>query len=165
MMTRLSRQLALVAAVTAFVVLAAERADAGLLRAALSQPPAAQMPAGPPGAPPAAVPMVAEPSAGACCPAPCITYRHRGLHRICSCCPPVETTLMVAPPSASCCCCPAPVCVPVCLPPCCLECQPTVSCRHCLLLGDIVTYDYACGVSVNVRFQHSGGILVTYRGV
>jgi hypothetical protein len=169
-MKTLNRKLQLVAVTSALVLLAsAQLADAGILRTALSRvqaPAATEVPPGPatPG-PAMPSPMMVDPSYSAagvvCCPAPCISYRHCG--RVCKslCCQPsLETVLSVKSP----CSCSA-VCVPVCLPACCLECEPAVSCRHGLFAQGIVTYDYACGVSVTVRFKHHGEIIVTYRGV
>jgi hypothetical protein len=170
-MKSISRQLQLVALTSALVLLAsAQLADAGILRAALSQaqaPAVTEVPPGPAAPGPAMPsPMMVDPSyaaaaGGICCPQACISYRHLG--RVCQslCCQPsVETVLSVKAP-CSCC----PVCVPVCLPACCLTCEPAVSCRHGLFAQGIVTYDYACGVSVTVRFKHHGEIIVTYRGV
>jgi hypothetical protein len=153
-MTSISRHLRFVAVTSALILFAsAQLADAGVLRTTLTQPQ-------PPMAAP--VPMVDPSSAsGVCCPPACIAYRHLG--RVCKslCCQPsVETVLSVKNPCTCC-----DVSIPVCLPACCLECAPDVSCRHGLFAQGIVSYDYACGVSVTVRFKHTGEILVTYRGV
>jgi hypothetical protein len=102
-----------------------------------------------------------------CCPTnPCITYRHRHCHRHRhghgghGCCPEptYETVLDVTSPETGC-----SVAVPVCLPACCQGCPCQTS--RCTLFGcGQVRYDYACGVSVIVRFQKSGDIRVIYEG-
>ena len=156
-MTPFSRRLPLFAFAAAMVLLAGVQvAQAGILQIALNQPqPTAPAPVPAPEAPMAASPSL---SSGICCPQPCIEYRHCG--RAVSCCqPPVQTALMVKDP---CSCCEIPI--PVCLPACCLDARASVDCRHGLFARGIVTYDYACGVSVTVRFKLSGEILVTYRG-
>lgn len=149
----------IVLAAAMLLSVSAASAQAGLLFN--RQPPAAEVPAS--SAAPLAGPAMLDPNAplvGTCCTPACVSYRHCG-RRCVSCCePPVETVLSVNSP-CSCC----PVCIPVCLPACCLTCEPAVNCRHGLFAKGIVTYDYACGVSVTVRFKHSGEILVTYRGV
>jgi len=106
-----------------------------------------------------------EPSCGVdpCCPAPCIKYRHKHAHRHahgCHACPePTYETVLQATSPETC----RTVAVPVCLPICCDGC-PCESSR-CTLFGcGEVRFDYACGVSVLVRFQKGGDILVTYVG-
>ncbi len=94
-----------------------------------------------------------------CCPTPCIKYRHAGLCKVKCCGPNISTVLSVNNPCTCC-----PVAIPVCLPCCCTD-APTVSCRKTLLADGAVTYDWCCGVSVTVRFQRCGDVLVTYRGV
>lgn len=91
-------------------------------------------------------------------PAPCIKYRHAGLRKVKSCTPPISTVLCVKDPCTRCL-----VSVPVCLPGCCCD-EPTVTSRPTLLANGTVTYEWCCGVSVAVRFQRDGEILVTYRG-
>jgi hypothetical protein len=112
-----------------------------------------------------------EPGCGpvTCCPTnPCITYRHKLCHRHRhgghgghgGCCPEptYETVLDVTSPETGC-----TVAVPVCLPACCQGCPCQTS--RCTLLGcGQVRYDYACGVSVIVRFQKRGDIRVIYEG-
>ena len=107
-----------------------------------------------------------EPDCGAvtCCPSnPCIKYRHKHAHKHkCGkgCCeePTYETVLTPTSPETCC-----TVNVPVCLPACCQGCPCETS--RCTLFGcGQVRYDYACGCSVIVRFQHNGDILVTYVG-
>ncbi|MFM8634907.1 MAG: hypothetical protein ACKOEX_08880 [Planctomycetia bacterium] len=107
-----------------------------------------------------------EPGCGAetCCPTnPCIKYRHKHAckHKCAKgCCeePTYETVLCVTSPETCC-----SVNVPVCLPACCQGCPCETS--RCTLFGcGQVRYDYACGCSVIVRFQHCGDILVTYVG-
>jgi len=107
-----------------------------------------------------------EPDCGAmsCCPTnPCIKYHHKHAHRHKhdrGCCPEPTYETVLTPTSPETCC---TVAVPVCLPACCQGC-PCESSR-CTLLGcGQVRYDYACGVSVVVRFQKCGDILVTYVG-
>jgi hypothetical protein len=99
-----------------------------------------------------------------CCPTPCIKYRHAVLSlkraRCCDPCkPPIKAVLCVKNPCTCC-----PVDVPVCLPSCCCG-EPKVTCRKAVLGDGIVTYDWCCGVSVTVRFDKCGDLLVTYRGV
>lgn len=96
--------------------------------------------------------------ASCCCPAPCITYRHRGHHRVCcDCAPPYETVLLPTNPNTCC-----PVAVPVCLPGCC-QGAPSMSC-HSGLFHSVVRYDWCCGYSVTVRFKHNGDVVVVSRG-
>ena len=109
-----------------------------------------------------------EPGCGAetVCPSnPCIKYRHKhGCHHKhahgCGCCPePTFETVLEATSPETC----RAVAIPVCLPACCQGC-PCQSSR-CTLLGcGQVRFDYCCGVSVVVRFQKCGAILVTYHG-
>lgn len=98
-------------------------------------------------------------AAAPCCPAPCITYRHHGPKICCGCAPSVETVLVV---NAPCTCC--PVQIPVCLPSCCTG-EPTVCCHKGFLGRDVVSYEWCCGFSVDVRFLRSGDIVVVTRGV
>lgn len=97
--------------------------------------------------------------AAPCCPTPCITYRHRGPKICCGCEPSVKTVLTVNDP---CTCCPVQICV--CLPSCCTG-EPTVCCHRGLLGRDVVTYQWCCGFSVDVRFLRSGDIVVVTHGV
>ena len=107
-----------------------------------------------------------EPGCGAetVCPSnPRIKYRHKHACRHKhggGCCPePTYETVLEATSPETC----RTVAIPVCLPACCQGC-PCESSR-CTLLGcGQVRYDYACGVSVVVRFQKCGDILVTYHG-
>ena len=92
-------------------------------------------------------------------PTPCVSYRYAGLRSVKCCLPPMKTCLTVMDPCTCC-----PVSIPVCLPGCCCG-EPCVSKRNGLFAKGIVTYDWACGVSVTVRFQRAGDVLVTYRGV
>jgi hypothetical protein len=92
-------------------------------------------------------------------PTPCVSYRYAGLRSVKCCLPPVKTCLTVMDPCTCC-----PVSIPVCLPGCCCG-EPCVSKRNGLFARGIVTYDWACGVSVTVRFQRAGDVQVTYRGV
>jgi len=102
-----------------------------------------------------------------CCPTnPCIKYRHRRAHHChrrdacASCCPQptFETVLTACSPETGC-----AVDVPVCLPACCEGCPCQTS--RCTVFGKgAVRFDYACGCSVHVRFQHNGDVLVTYAG-
>ena len=107
-----------------------------------------------------------EPGCGAetICPTnPCIRYRHKHAHRHRhghGCCPEPTFETVLNPVSPETC---RAVAVPVCLPACCQGC-PCESSR-CTLFGcGQVRYDYACGVSVIVRFKKSGDICVTYVG-
>lgn len=97
-----------------------------------------------------------------CCPTPCIKYRHALLPLCKPCCdpckPPIKAVLAVKNPCTCC-----PVEVPVCLPSCCCG-EPKVSCRKAVLGAGVVTYDWCCGVSVTVRFDKCGDVLVTYHG-
>lgn len=97
--------------------------------------------------------------AAPCCPAPCITYRHRGPKICCGCAPSVQTVLVVNDPCTCC-----PVQIPVCLPSCCTG-EPTVCCHTGFLGRDVVSYEWCCGFSVDVRFLRSGDIVVVTRGV
>ena len=109
-----------------------------------------------------------EPGCGceSVCPSnPCIKYRHKHacLHKHalgCGCCPqPTYETVLEATSPETCC----AVAVPVCLPACCQGCPCETS--RCTLFGcGQVRFDYCCGVSVVVRFQKCGDILVTYHG-
>ncbi|HWA97230.1 MAG TPA: hypothetical protein VG713_02005 [Pirellulales bacterium] len=162
--------IAAIAVATVMVVgIGSDSATAGLLfNRAMQEPipspaePASPSDLGPMLAP--ATPLV-DPStpiySSICCPASRVSYRHAGLFKVkcCSCDPPIQSAVCVVDPCTCC-----PVAIPVCLPPCCTDC-PKVSSRHGLLANGVVTYDWCCGVSVTVRFQKSGGILVTYRGV
>jgi hypothetical protein len=60
-----------------------------------------------------------------------------------------------------CTCC--PVDVPVCLPNCCCG-EPKIDCKKTLLGDGMVSYSWCCGVTVNIRFDRCGDVLVTYRG-
>lgn len=95
----------------------------------------------------------------ACCPQPCITYRHRGCEKICcGCAPPIETVLKVMNPCTCC-----VVEIPVCLSACC-QGEPR-SCSRCGLFGrGVVRYEWCCGFSVNVTFKRCGDVVVTYIG-
>ena len=97
--------------------------------------------------------------AAPCCPAPCITYRHHGPKICCGCAPSVQTVLVVNDPCTCC-----PVQIPVCLPSCCTG-EPTVCCHKGFLGRDVVSYEWCCGFSVDVRFLRSGDIVVVTRGV
>jgi hypothetical protein len=150
---------ALVAVAALFTSL--DSAEARCLFAALGAPeaqpvPDALVPA--PGAPGCAVPV----APCVCCPTPCIRYRHAIFDlpkvRCCDpCAAPIKAVLCVKNPCTCC-----PVDVPVCLPACCCG-EPKVSCRKTLLGDGTVTYDWCCGVSVVVRFDKCGDVLVTYR--
>lgn len=107
-----------------------------------------------------------EPGCGAetVCPSnPRIKYRHKHAcpHKhVHGCCPePTYETALEATSPETC----RTVVIPVCLPACCAGC-PCQSSR-CTLLGcGQVRFDYGCGISVVVRFQKCGDILVTYHG-
>ena len=99
--------------------------------------------------------MPADFIAPACCATARISYRHTGLFKVKSC-TKVTMNLVAVNPCTRC-----PVCVPVCLPACCDMC-PVVSCRKALFGDGVVTYAWASGVSVNIRFQRTGNVLVTY---
>ena len=107
-----------------------------------------------------------EPGCGAetVCPTnPCIRYRHKHAHRhrhARGCCPEPTFETVLNPVSPETC---RAVAVPVCLPACCQGCPCETS--RCTLFGcGQVRYDYACGVSVIVRFKKCGDICVTYVG-
>jgi hypothetical protein len=107
-----------------------------------------------------------EPGCGAetVCPTnPCIKYRHKHAHHHrhgSGCCPEPTYETVLTPTSPETC---QTVAVPVCLPACCQGC-PAESSR-CTLFGcGQVRYDYCCGISVIIRFQKCGDILVTYVG-
>jgi len=94
---------------------------------------------------------------------PCIRYRHKHAHRhrhARGCCPEPTFETVLNPVSPETC---RAVAVPVCLPACCQGCPCETS--RCTLFGcGQVRYDYACGVSVIVRFKKCGDICVTYVG-
>lgn len=136
-----------------------------------------QLPAGPTLAPmqsPMRAPVLAAPASAAvatmmtgdccqpCCPTPCIKYRNAIFDckvRCCDpCAPPTKAVLHVKNPCTCC-----PVDVPVCLPSCCCG-EPCVECKKGLLGSSTVSYKWCCGVTVNVRFDKCGDVLVTYRG-
>ena len=95
----------------------------------------------------------------ACCPKPCITYRHRGPKLCCGNCePPVETILKVKDPCTCC-----EVDVPVCLPACCTG-EPKVCSGVGIFGRDVVEYQWCCGYSVKVAFKRSGDMIVTTWG-
>lgn len=105
----------------------------------------------------------ATPCCTPCCPTPCIKYRNALLDfckvKCCDpCAPPLKAVLHVVNPCTCC-----PVDVPVCLPSCCCG-EPKMCCKTGLLGAKIVTYSWCCGVTVNVRFDKCGDVLVTYRG-
>lgn len=114
--------------------------------------------------PPGAVPHVVylPVPAPVALPTPKISYRHAALPlrkvKGDPCLPPLETVLCVVNPCTKC-----PAYVPVCLPNCCCE-APQVSCGKSLLRGEVTTFAWCCGVSVEVRFAKCGDVLVTYRG-
>lgn len=97
------------------------------------------------------------------CPTPHISYRYTGHHRrnCCSHQPQMTVLLSVKSPEK---CNACPVEVPVCVPACCVD-VPCVSARRTLIGCGQVTYEWRCGVSVTVRFQRDGDLLVTYHGV
>lgn len=149
-----------VAAAATCLLAAPATAQAGLLfRRTMPAPPAEPVIAGYaeglPAAFAASTVMPADFVPPACCATPCISYRHTGLFKVRSC-SKVSMTLVAVNPCTCC-----PVCVPVCLPACCDMC-PKVSCRRAVFGDGVVTYSWASGVSVHVRFQRTGNVLVTY---
>lgn len=90
----------------------------------------------------------------ACCPDPCIVYRHCGPKLCCTCDPPKEIVLKVEDPCTGC-----VVDVPICLPACCKG-EPEVCYGTGLFCRDVVTYDWCCGFSVKVVFRKRGDLLV-----
>lgn len=96
------------------------------------------------------------------CPTPCIKYRNAILDCKVRCCdpckPPVQAVLHTKNPCTCC-----PVDVPVCLPSCCCG-EPTIDCKKTLLGDGMVSYKWCCGVTVNIRYDRCGDVLVTYRG-
>ena len=90
----------------------------------------------------------------ACCPEPCIVYRHCGPKLCCGCEPPKEITLKVKNPCTGC-----EVDVPICLPACC-QGEPTVCCGTGLFCRDTIDYEWCCGFRVKVVFRHCGDLLV-----
>jgi len=102
------------------------------------------------------------PCCGPVCPTPCIKYRNAWLDCKVRCCdpckPPVQAVLHVKNPCTCC-----PVDVPVCLPNCCCG-EPKIDCKKTLLGDGMVSYSWCCGVTVNIRFDRCGDVLVTYRG-
>lgn len=110
----------------------------------------------------APMPMPAPVMAAPCCPTPCISYRHAmlPLRKVKGnpCLPPTKLVLCVKDPCTCC-----PVSVPVCLPNCCCG-EPEVKCSKTILKGHVTTFSWCCGVSVVVRFDRCGDVLVTYHG-
>lgn len=96
--------------------------------------------------------------ASACCPKPCIKYRHRGPKLCCTCEPGKEVVLLVKDPCTCC-----EVEVPVCLPACC-EGEPTVCNGKGFLCRDTVEYEWCCGFYVRVAFKKCGDLVVTTWG-
>jgi hypothetical protein len=94
----------------------------------------------------------------ACCPQPCITYRHCGRKICCGCQPPKSIVLTVKDPCTCC-----DVQVPVCVPACC-DGEPTVCTGKGFLCRDIVEYEWCCGFYVRVAFKKCGDLIVTTRG-
>jgi hypothetical protein len=95
----------------------------------------------------------------ACCPEPCVTYRHRGPKLCCGPCKPgTPLTLKVKNPCTGC-----ETDVEVCLPACC-EGEPKVCEGTGFLCRDTVEYQWCCGYSVRVAFKHCGDLLVTTWG-
>ena len=86
-----------------------------------------------------------------------ISYRHVG-RPIASSCDPVATRVLCVTNPRTCC----QVQVPVCLP-CCCDDSPKVHGRRTLIGDGVVHFDYCCGVTVSVRFDRCGDVLVTYR--
>lgn len=163
-MTRIhdvTRALAALAA-TLVLLVAAGTSEARLLRAAQvvgpNQPMAAPAMSAPVGGQVVEMSPCGPAPCAPVCPQPCITYRHVGRPMGSCCQPPVQTMLSVKNP-CSCNCC--ELAIPVCLPACC-QGVPAVNCRHGLFACGVVTYDWCCGVRVVVRFQKSGGVIVTY---
>ena len=136
------------------------QAEAGLFSRLASAPQPGPAVIASPAVDTAAFEAAISPEASDCarCYEPCIRYRHWG-RKLCGCCEPyVGQVLCVTNPRT---CCKAEV--PVCLPACCTGC-PTVTRRCALLGGSVVTYRWCCGVSVTVRFDRCGDVLVTYHG-
>jgi len=145
------------------VAASAQLADAGIFRNVLLNRDAAAAAA------PVSLKQSADPNCAAlepapcapvaCCPTPCITYRHLFRPIACCGCPePMKMVLSVKNP-CSCNCCEVPI--PVCLPGCCTG-EPKVSCFHGLFACGCVQYDWCCGVSVVVKFKRTGEVIVTY---
>lgn len=105
-------------------------------------------------APAAGAPMAGSMGGSCCCPTPCITYRHRGHHKVCCGCAPSYETVLCATNPRTCC----PVNIPVCVPGCCTG-APTTTCHH-----NTVRYEWCCGYKVTVRFKHNGDVVVVSRG-
>jgi hypothetical protein len=102
---------------------------------------------------------IGTPAPAACCPAPCITYRHCGPKLCCGPCQPPKPIVLTVKDPCTCC----EVKVPVCLPACC-EGEPTVCAGKGFLCRDIVEYEWCCGFYVRVAFKKCGDLVVTTRG-
>lgn len=96
-------------------------------------------------------------AAPACCPLPCISYKHhRPCKKICcTCAPPVQTVLLVKDP----CVCGCYIQVPVCLPACCTG-TPEVCCHKGFLGRDVVEYNWCCGYRIKMVFDRRGDLTV-----
>lgn len=103
-------------------------------------------------------PVAAAPDA-ACCPEPCIHYRHCGPKLCCGPCKPPKPIVLKVKHPCTCC----EIEVPVCLPACC-EGEPTVCTGKGFLCRDIVEYEWCCGYSVRVAFKKCGDLVVTTWG-
>lgn len=95
----------------------------------------------------------------ACCPKPCIIYRHCGPKLCCGPCQPPKPIVLTVKDPCTCC----EVEVTVCLPACC-EGEPTVCSGKGFLCRDIVEYEWCCGYSVRVAFKKCGDLVVTTWG-
>ena len=104
-------------------------------------------------------PIAAAAPEGACCPKPCITYRHCGPKLCCGPCQPPKSIVLKVKDPCTCC----EVEVPVCMPACC-EGEPVVCSGKGFLCRDIVEYEWCCGFSVRVAFKKCGDLVVTTRG-
>jgi len=102
--------------------------------------------------------MVAEPAAAACCPQPCILYRHHGRCRkvCCTCAPPVQTVLLVKDPRRCDCC---PIEIPVCIPVCCTGAACVTSQRG-LFGRPVVTYGFSSGFRIRIVLRLRGDVVV-----
>ncbi|MBL8825797.1 MAG: hypothetical protein JNM18_02345 [Planctomycetaceae bacterium] len=88
-----------------------------------------------------------------------IAYRHWGRKPLRECAPVAPAMLCVTNPCTGC-----DLQVPVCLPLCC-DCEPKVHARKALFSESLVSFEWAKGVKVVVRFERSGKVIVTYHGV
>ncbi len=94
-----------------------------------------------------------------CCYDPCISYNYRGCRKACcGCDPPVKAVLKVKDPS-NCCYIDVPVCLPACV-----KGEPCVTSRCGLFGRGVVEYNWGCGFKIRMVITKCGDVRVTYFG-